>query len=171
MKKLKVIKIYLIVFIVTFFTVNIAMAVDNSTIDENDPIVTQSYVELRVEQVKDYFEQKIKIISDNVDVIKKDILDIQSKQSVANIFEPITLKKNNKIIGGAGTEIVLRTGSSKAVTTTEGGILDITSGLDIQNGKDIIKQHLLIIPRNDGRGLIITSDSAVVMIKGSYTVQ
>ena len=78
----------------------------------------------------------------------------------------------NKIIAEAGTEIILRfsSGQTTAITSYMGGLSDVTAGVDIQEGQRIPTNHLLIIPRSDGRGIRIT-ERAIFMIKGPYRVE
>jgi hypothetical protein len=77
-----------------------------------------------------------------------------------------------RIIADAGTEIILRytNGSTTAIASNLGGLSNVTEGYDIQHGKAIPANHLLIIPRSDGRGVMITNN-AIFMIRGSYRVE
>jgi hypothetical protein len=153
MKKLK---ISVLIALLIFLFFNIAYSEE-----ENDPLITQSYMELRLQQIKTYIDEKIDNISSD-----------GQNTNPSNIFKPVTVKSGVKVIGDEGTELILRAGNAKAIANTQGGIIDTTGAIDIQNNKDIPKQHLLIIPRKDGRGVIISSkEDAVIMIKGNYTIE
>ena len=54
---------------------------------------------------------------------------------------------------------------------SQGGISDITAGADLPAGTNVSTNHLLLVPRDDGRGLTITSDIAYLMIKGAYSIE
>ena len=75
------------------------------------------------------------------------------------------------LIGDAGSEIILRSGSATAITSPSGGLSDVTAGTDITEGKPIPANHLLIIPRSDGRGIFVTKNSTFVMVRGGYTIR
>lgn len=164
--------IYMLLFFATLIMTGAVFSVKYGFSEESDPIVTQSYVEMRLDQVKEYFEGKISTLTTNVDTLRNDVSAIQPGSSGASVFVPVTVNAGKSIIGGAGSEMIIRVGYCKAIATSEGGIVDATGGVDIQNGKEVPKQHLLIIPRNDGRGLYVAdSNDAIVMVKGSYTIQ
>jgi len=46
----------------------------------------------------------------------------------------------------------------------------VTAGVDLEQGSNVPKQHLLISSRTDGRGLKITTNS-FLLIKGAYQVK
>ncbi len=108
---------------------------------ENDPLVTKSYVDA---QIASSMPQ-----SDLV------VVDVPAGKS---------------LIGFAGAEIILRGGTAKAVDSQSGGLCDVTSGTDLRSGQNIPANHLLIIPRDDGRGILAVND-VIVMVRGRYTVQ
>jgi hypothetical protein len=84
-------------------------------------------------------------------------------------LEVIQLEAGQILYGGIGTELIVRTGKTIAVSNSD-GIPDVTAGKDIASGAAIENNHLLIIPR-EGRG--ITPDpkqkgDIYVMVRGSY---
>ncbi|GAE87367.1 hypothetical protein [Acetivibrio straminisolvens] len=54
-----------------------------------------------------------------------------------------------------------------------GGLSDITSGTgaDINTDDEVPLNHLLLVSRDDGRGLRVTSEKAWVLVKGPYTIE
>lgn len=88
-------------------------------------------------------------------------------------FEVIELKKGNRLIGDNSTEIILRSGTGKAIASTAGGLADVTSDTkgDLKAEENVPLNHLLITPRDDGRGIHITSQNAWVMVRGTYEVK
>ncbi len=83
-----------------------------------------------------------------------------------NVLE---LEPGQRLVADAGTEIVLRSGSATAIDGPGGGLADVTAGRDIRMGQPIPRNHLLIVPRSDGRGLLATT-SVFVMVRGIYSI-
>ena len=71
---------------------------------------------------------------------------------------------------GAGTEIIVRRGQALVIDPVGNGIPDITSGVDLYAGSIVPNNHLLIVPRDDGRALGAKSD-IVVMYRGGASIQ
>ena len=124
---------------------------------ERDPLVTLSYVEEKIDQVKEqlkfYVDSKISVDTGG-----------------GNVLEVVNLSEGQSIIGQAGTEMILRGGKATAIVSNLGGLSDITLGEDIgMNGK-LSPNHLLIIPRDDGRGAYATTD-AIFLVRGEYEIR
>ena len=79
------------------------------------------------------------------------------------------LKTGQVLTGRAGSELILRRGQAAVVDPTGNGIPDITAGVDIYAGNGAPINHLLVIPREDGRGIKAMSP-VVVMYRGGATV-
>lgn len=86
-------------------------------------------------------------------------------------FKVVTLNPGQTIKGGEGTEFILRGGTATAIASANGGVSDVTGGSDLAQGTAVELNHLLLTPRNDGRGLKVGNGTAFVMVRGSYTVQ
>lgn len=85
-------------------------------------------------------------------------------------YSPISLTAGQKLIGGEGTEIILRSGEATAIDNGANGVSDLTIGTDLMTGSQVGANHLLLVPRNDGRGITALTD-IWVMVRGSYTIQ
>ncbi len=118
-----------------------------------DPIVTKSYVDSKIAEA-------LEGISGSGG---------QGGSEGGLAFTPIKVDKSKQLIGGEGTELILRSGKAKAVAAGKDGLSDVTIGQDITAGKDISQNHLLLVPRDDGRGIEAVTD-IWVMVKGPYTV-
>lgn len=143
-----------------------------------DPLVSKSYVEELIADLKSGWQSQIANLAEKTYVDQKTAAVAQQGGSnLANkeyvdqrmAFQVVNLPAGHRIIGGAGTEIVLRGGKAIAITSPQGGLLDVTAGTDIPQGASIPANHLLAIPRDDGRGLFATVD-AILMVKGGYTI-
>lgn len=122
----------------------------------DDPIVSKSYVDDKINQV-------IELINN---------LGSNSNDIVAEpyIYQPVFVETGQTILGHEGTEIILRSGVGVVVTLGSDGITNLTKGIDLANGQSVEKNNLLIIPREDGRGIKVSS-SAWFLVKGGYTIQ
>lgn len=134
-----------------------------------DPIVTQRYVEMRNEQLRFYIDESVKTLKDE---ILQGTLGNEATAGVTNnnVFKVVNVPKGKKLIAGASAEIILRAGKATVIDSELGGLCDMTSGVDLKFGQDVPYNHLLIVPRDDGRGANTTTDS-VFMVKGSYSIK
>lgn len=125
---------------------------------ENDPLVTLSYVDKRFEELDTYLDSKLASKSES-----------SSSNSSPILFEILEVKAGSMIYLGDSTEFILRSGEALAIASSSGGLADLTEGYDIAHSKSVPKNHQILNPQNDGRGVAVTVD-AWVMIKGAYTV-
>ena len=156
MKKQNIINMIIVLFIGLATTV-IAASVEPGS--EQDPVVTKSYVDSQINELK-------KLVGTN---------NTGTNTGTTKFtFEPVSINKNVQLIGKAGTEIIVRSGTTKAITIMkdgiENGLQDITDGIDIKKDKTVPLNHLIIIPRDDGRGIKFTSDG-YIMIRGEYEIK
>lgn len=116
---------------------------------EDDPVVTKSYV-----------DKKIAELQKNMGA---------GTDEAAASFKVIEVQAGKKVIGDEGTEMILRGGSATAIDNGVDGISDVTSGTDLTQGMEIPRNHHLLVPRTDGRG-IYTKQLSWIMVKGSYSI-
>ena len=144
----------------------------------DDPLISLSYFEDKIDNLKDdlsktlssSLNEKFDKMSDD---IEKNIDDIKKNGVTApTSFELITLGADETLILEASTEVIVRSGKSIVVTSenSSGGISDVTLGKDLINGEAITNNHLLIVPKSDGRGIKATVTGAV-LVKGNYQKQ
>jgi hypothetical protein len=153
-----------------FLILVLAVAVLGTTIafseagTKNDPLVSLSYLENKINELKEYVDKRISEVKE------------ENKSVEAVSFEVVELSAGQSIIGSQGTEIILRGGTSKGVGRAEvvasgnDGLSDITDGKDIKSGQEVPLNHLLIVPRDDGRGVYAITDS-VYLVKGDYEIR
>jgi hypothetical protein len=82
----------------------------------------------------------------------------------------VNVPAGKTLTGYAGTEVILRGGKAAAIQSQLGGLADLTSGRDIGQGQVIPDNHLLLIPRTDGRGVRAETD-CIFLVKGRYDIQ
>lgn len=83
----------------------------------------------------------------------------------------VKLKDGHSLIAFEGTEFIIRNGKTMGFSKTTDGIPDLTDGKDIKAGVVIPNNHLLLFPRNDGRGVRHADAATVevyVMVRGAY---
>ncbi len=165
-----------------FETIQAATA-DAGTI--SDPLVTKGYVDaLKAEiieevealigsggtgtgsteqptnmsEVYDYIDDKLAAIAEN-------------GVTTSEGYQVIEVKKGQKVICEDSTEFIVRTGEMVAIGSSDGmGLPDITEGIDVKDGEVIKANHLLIVPKSDGRGILV-NQYGFIMIKGDFTIK
>ena len=148
--------------------------------ENDDPLITLSYLDYRLNELSKDVDQNISSQSIIIESLENKILEqetnIESLKEQINTLnvsnstlEIVELFENQKIILEAGSEIILRAGTAYAITSDQGGLSDVTSGIDIKQNEIIPRNHQLIIPRSDGRGVYVES-YAIFMVTGVYEI-
>ena len=121
----------------------------------DDPIITKSYVD------------------EQISLLKQSLTgDITTQPTSPGTVVPIIvveLTAGDRLIGKAGTEIIVRSGKVVASGDGSNGIPNVTAGVDIRIGNTIPLNHQLIIPRDDGRGFK-AQDKVFALIRGDYKI-
>jgi len=112
---------------------------------QGDPVVTKSYVDSQIAQIR-------------------------GEGGTSGTFIVVEVRAGQKLLGGGGTEIILRSGEATAIDNGANGIADITDGKDLMTGHVVGLNHLLLVPKDDGRGLHAITD-LFVMVRGPYSIQ
>ncbi|HEU4964929.1 MAG TPA: hypothetical protein VFV52_13875 [Bacilli bacterium] len=137
----------------------------------DDPIVTKSYVDQKIAELNKTTSSTNG--GTTTGTTGNTGTTTPTGTSVAGIdtFKPIKLTAGQTLLGGEGTEIIVRgPGEVLAVAPGADGLSDITGALDIPNGQALAKNHMLLIPRKDGRGIKATAET-YIMVRGTYTLQ
>ncbi|MCL2095349.1 MAG: hypothetical protein FWH10_00425 [Oscillospiraceae bacterium] len=90
-------------------------------------------------------------------------------------YATIELRRGQKIRARTNSlEIILRPGYAATVISQRSdvgvGLADLTSGLELLEGDSVPTNHLVLIPRADGRGISIVSENAYIMARGDYEI-
>jgi hypothetical protein len=102
-------------------------------------------------------------------VVTKSYVDKQLS-AAGGVFTAVEVAAGRRLIGGAGAEIILRSGEAAIISNESNGVSDLTDGSDLMTGARALPNHLLLVPRDDGRGLTALTD-LWVMVRGPYTLQ
>lgn len=113
---------------------------------DSDPLISKSYI----------------------DSVVYPYIDKSVAASGGSPLEIVNVGGGDSIICGAGTELILRSGRAEAIDSANGGLCDTTAGADVRGG-EISPNHLLIIPRDDGRGAYADTD-CIFMVRGYYYI-
>ncbi|QEK11445.1 hypothetical protein FQB35_03135 [Crassaminicella thermophila] len=141
----------------------IVMAISAEPGSEEDPLVTKSYVEKRNQQLKFYIEESIKNLQERLG-------QGDNEENTTNGYEVINVAKGNRLVLGKSAEVILRAGKATVIQSQSGGLADVTIGRDLKQDENFPANHLLIVPRDDGRGAIAVTD-CIFMVKGSYHIE
>lgn len=160
----------------TIYSVGAASNVDPGS--SADPIVTKSYVDESIANLLGILntspsstgtaisEQRI---VDNVMAKLEDLGTVSAGGGLT--FEPVQATQGQIVVGKEGAEIILRSGTAISYCTGVDGIIDTSTGTEYFNGTELEKNHLIIVPRADGRGAVVTSKEAWFIIKGGYEIK
>ncbi|MBE6021004.1 MAG: hypothetical protein E7228_04615 [Clostridiales bacterium] len=118
-----------------------AVFADPGTSD--DPLVSKSYVDAQIASVK--------------------------AQS-SGTYSVVHIDAGQSVIGKEGTEIIVRAGVVTAIDNGANGVSDLTTGKDLMSGTEIGLNHLVLVPRDDGRGVKAWTES-YLMVRGGYTLK
>ena len=132
-------------------------SVGNNPGGSSDPIVTQSYVEARIQALNDSLQNQI----NNIKV---------SGGGTEVGFEVVAVLAGQTVYLQENSQFILRTGEATAIAGEGGGLANLTSGVDLNTGDSVPRNHLLLIPRSDGRGVVFLKD-AYIMVRGGYEVR
>lgn len=91
-----------------------------------------------------------------------------SSISAASGWQLVQVKKGETYKFAVGGMVLLRIGSATCYTPSSPGIIDTSSGTELEGGGSLQKNHLYLVTVRE-RGFTATSDSKI-MVYGSYTV-
>lgn len=155
----------------------------------DDPLVTKSYVDNKVTEILfilnnsletsaessfnsnsyNNYEDLISDVIAQIEFLYGNFKNNETTIVIGDKFIPVSVSKNQIILGTEGTEIILRSGKATTYCSEVNGIINLTTGKELFNNDDIVQNNLLLIPRSDGRGLKVTED-AWLMIKGDFSL-
>lgn len=136
----------------------------NQAGSSDDPLVAKSYVDDQISQV-------LKVINNTIGSNTSSGASSNTNVQISgSSFKPVLVEVGQTIYGKEGTEIILRSGKGNAVVPGAEGIANITNGLEVKNKNTVNKNQLLIIPRDDGRGIKVT-EKAWFLVKGDYEIK
>ena len=130
---------------------------------ENDPLVTASWVEAKIN------ERLRQLEGSGGAGMQPPAGEPVYITLPAPTYEVVSVSSGRKMLTGSGTEIILRSGSAILVEGPGGGLSDLTSGTNLSAGDNIARDHLLLSPKDDGRGIMATTNT-IFMVRGDYNL-
>ena len=116
----------------------------------SDPVASKSYVD-------DKISQMINTGSATTEVS-------------GSSYVPVSVPVGKVLYGAEGSEIILRSGKGTIYTAGVDGVVDATTGANLKTGATAVANHILIVPRADGRGVNV-SEAAWFLVKGGYSIK
>lgn len=195
----KILKILLLSFVLTaaisFGLIQIIASSAPTPGSNQDPLVTKSYVDMKITQALENItasstatastgdstnisndsdlNDRLIELENRLKVFEQDYnytSSAMSGQIEKTKFNVIQLYKGQKMLTGEGTEFILRAGIANAISGPGGDLSNLTTGLNVENNSKLNINHLIISSRDDGRGLVVISDTVWVLVKGIYKV-
>jgi len=152
------------------FSVNFVSANYSEPGSTSDPVVTLSYVEMKMNQLKEELRSEFSNLSTSqVTDGKEADSTSQTEEAQSTVFKVIELKSGDEVYLGESTELILRAGEALTIEGPGGGLADLTTGIDLKNDQVVPLNHLNLAARGDGRGISAVTDGWV-LIKGKYTI-
>jgi len=143
----------------------------------SDPLISLSFLEkFKAEELDPQIDELNKRIS----ALEAKIEQLEQTENAAAPsvpsgeagYEIVRVTAGMKVLAGGSCDIMLRSGTAVALAPLASqGLSDYTSGSEILNGDSITINHMMLIPRGDGRGILITSEEAYIMIRGAYSLE
>ena len=165
MKKLKLAKIVVLSAILSISYLVITVNAQPGTAE--DPLVSRSYVDTRIAELEAQIVLLTALIGEGIDLPAAPAPEVHHTPTVAReLFTVVRAEPGTTLIGGASTEIILRSGEATVVAGVN-GLANVTTGVDVMDGQAVSLNHLLIVPQADGRGLRFHT-VAHLMVKGDY---
>ena len=155
MAKLKCAKILVFSLVIGVLYFGITVSAQPGT--SEDPLVSKSYVDGRIAEL----EARIAQMDGFAEIPATPFQTVERE-----LFRVVRAEPGTVLIGGASTEIILRSGEATVVAGPN-GLANVTAGQDVMNGQAVQLNNLLIVPQADGRGLRFHT-AAYLMVKGDY---
>lgn len=169
-----------VVIMISLLLIHFVQAATGEPGTDADPAVSQSYVDSKYNDLLARINSLTTTVNDLT--VKNNNLTAQLSNlgqqtggtAVKEMkFELLELKAGQQLIAGSSTEIILRGGKAKAIGNKDDGLADITAGsyYDLLTGAEVPPNHLMLVSRDDGRGITISSEKAWIMVRGTYNIK
>lgn len=142
-----------------------------------DPLVSLSYLqETFLNQIMANVDalliQRNQEVTAEVDGMLESVREEWPEESAGTTnrtFAVVTLNKGQTLTGAIGCEVMLRVGTAVCVSSSSPGLIDQTDGAVLNNGGELVKNHLYMMTIEE-RGITATATSVKVLVRGTYTV-
>lgn len=142
----------------------------------SDPVISLSYLKQYIQTMVDpqiqTMQQKIAALEAELDALRNTETPSDTENAMMEQYTVLHVMQGTVVNASAACDIMLRAGQAVAVVpeTAQGNLSDYTDGREIADGQAIPADHMILIARGDGRGILVTSPEAYIMIRGEYTI-
>lgn len=155
-------------FLLILAALTLCVSADGVYSSKDDPLVSLSYVnDVLGPEIMAQVMAKI-----DKEYVKLSDISLAS----AGLYTSLTVNKGQTLMASSCCEVIVLAGNSVSVITSAAnqkagaGISDLTAGTTVTNGNVLPSNHYLIIPKGDGRGFTVTSETANILIRGEYNI-
>ena len=152
---------------------------------KEDPLISLSYINEVVlpkvtELISDALEGKdISEVTLSTEIPEKEpeIEYPEGTEHTGGLYAIVQLEDGKCLFASPNVcEVIVRAGNAVVVSpfTTkweEQGISDATDGVELYDGAAVPVNHTLLIPRDDGRGIVADGGSVWLLVRGDYRIE
>ncbi len=171
MKKKRIIALVLAA--VTVIALGVTVFAYDSSVD---PIVSLSYLNeifkpLVLRELETKIDTKVSAAVQGISQGTTPSQPQQQDEEQSSGYVVVQMTKDDELYATDACDIMLRSGQASCIAPDpKQGIADYTDATEILNGQPLTKNHMCLIPRGDGRGVIAESDTVYIMVRGAFTV-
>lgn len=171
-----------VLFLLAGFLLGQVAVADSSVVpgSEQDPLVTASWVEAKLDafsaalKEEQQERQKLEDRMYQIEGVERPLPSEPGEPvqvvEPAPAYKAVVVEAGKKLLPREGTEFILRSGRARAVVpVADTGLADLTAGANLEDGEAVTRDHLILCPRDDGRG-VLTETEAIFLVKGKYRI-
>ncbi|MBQ9974766.1 MAG: hypothetical protein IJP02_07410 [Oscillospiraceae bacterium] len=157
----------------------VALAAGEGT--KEDPLITLSYLEQTAipavleqvdERVAGYEQQLVDKLDEAIRGysarMEEAVKQHQSQNNNAT-YAVVTLTKGQQLKMDVGCEVMLRIGTAQCVSPSNPGLINTTTGQNLNNGSALEVNHLYMATITD-RAVKATANTTKVLVRGGYSI-
>jgi len=162
--------------VVSALGVAVGAAYDSS----ENPLITLSYLtEIFRVELLDEIDERLEAMEARLENSAQDDYwedqywedETEAAPTVVEHYDVVELHYGDALYAVSACDIMLRAGQATCIAPDPTqGISNYTVGAEIYGGEYLTKNHMCLIPRGDGRGVLAQSESVFFMVKGDYTI-
>lgn len=140
----------------------------------SDPLVTLSYLTGKFapqmeEKMESMVDEKSGELTQKFDEAIGKVNAGSGSADGASVFSVVTLEKGQTLVGDVGCEIMLRVGTAVCGSDGSTGLIDVTDGSTLGDGKELVKNHLYMVTIST-RSVKATAGTVKVLVRGPYSI-
>lgn len=151
--------------------ITVAYAATNAG-SSGDPLVTLSYLTGKfTPQMENKMDELVKAKGDELTKqFDQAISRVSSSAGGSSVFSVVTLSNGQTLVGDVGCEVMLRVGSAVCGSDGSTGLIDVTDGSTLADGKSLAQNHLYMVTIST-RSVTATAGTVKLLVRGPYIIQ